>query len=280
MSYQTIQRLVMNSETDRQTTDSTDDFVAYFKYPIAQEYHDSRQIAVCATTVSVPNTAFQISYANSHIYFQTRDTTTSVVQEHLLQINYNRYYGSISDFVAYLQAEFWNQHSFNIAVSYDDEFKTIIFTNNVVDNDFRLVSDRKYEPYGLNGSVLVNRGNMKFGLMNDYRNQWVPNGGFVIAGGECILRRTDVIHITSDTLETNTFTPSGYASAPILLTVPAGPFGTQSVFSPTEKHWHIINDNVIDSFKIKLVDSEFIDYNTRESNVMIILEFAIYYPPN
>ena len=273
-NIETFERVVINSQSDRQPSDTTHNFTAYFRNPISLGGSGRRKLYMAVSSISVPMSAYQISYANSVLYFQMKTFIGDVITEYGLQINYDKYYHDSVALAAYLTSEFSNQFSYNILVEYDNESQQLTFTNNENDKYFRLVSDRQYEPYGLNGSVLANRCNMKLGLVDDYRTQWIGYTGKLLGRGICELRRTDVVHVLSTAINNNTITPSGYVVEPILLTVPAGPYGTRSVFTPPYKNWLEVDDTSIDSIKISLVDSEFIEFDIRESNVMIMLEFG------
>lgn len=268
-----VRRVLIKSQTDRQPTDSTHKFTSYFRAPVGKFIDARRKVHMCISSASIPNYAYPISYANSRLYFIVKDLGSGVTSQNYVQLPTNINIQDMTHFAAILQAEMFTQHSLNMTIEFDENRERLKFTSNIGNSEFRFISSRQFEETGIQDSPLPDRANIKFGFIGDYRNDAYVQNDVWYTEGFPSLRRTDKYYISSDVVRDKTVIPSGYISEPILASIPAGPFGTTSVFYPSNEQWHVVSDASIDRINFTILDNDDIPVDLSGGNVVLELKF-------
>lgn len=265
------QKIIINSELDRQPGDSREQFRSFLSRPITSY---NRTIKIGVQSAVIPNTAYTFHQNDTYLWYVLdvggADTVKNVV------LPSNRLFETSNDLATELDSLF-TANGDSIDVTSDGDTKKLQFTNNT-GSPIRLVSDFVYEVV-YNGTTLYNHANKKLGIIDDLRNTSVPDGSTFTPSGLPRLSSTFAYHIISTTLvrQSKTSTPNPNNNPHILVSVLNNrSFGDLLTVSYPENEifYHNMSDN-LSSIDVQVVDDEYRPVSLNGANVYLELLYSI-----
>lgn len=264
-------RVLINSRDDRQPSDSTHKWTTYFRSPVGQYFSSRRKVRMSVSQINIPNNSYPVSIGNQRIYYVTKLISDGSETLKFIDLPTDRLIQNSNVLAQLMQSKFSSNGDI-ITVNFDENIQRLKFKNDISGKQFRLVSSRQYEN-DWNGELLFNRGNLQFGLISDMRNEWVNPYAFHKAIGVVDLQRTSIYYIECNVVRDTTITPNGQNKQPIICAVPAGHYGTTSVFNPHVEQWFDVLDSSIDNMSFSVVDDDGELIDLYGGNVSMTLKF-------
>lgn len=270
--YMNKQKIIINSELDRQPGDSRDQFRSFLSRPVSNY---GRTIKIGVQSAVVPNTAYTFHPNDTYLWYVLDVGGANTVKN--VVIPSDRLFETSNDLALELDNLF-TANGDSIDVTLDDDTMKLQFTNNT-GSPIRLISDFVYEVV-FNGTTLYNHANKKLGVIDDLRNTSVANGSTFTPSGLPRLSSTFAYHIISTTLvgQSKTSTPSPNNDPHILASVLNNrSFGDLLTVSYPENEifYHSMTDN-LSSIDIHVVDDEYRPVSLNGANVYLELLYSIH----
>lgn len=266
--------LYINSQVDRQPTDTTSKWTTYLAYPF-----EIANAKVALKSIQIPNVATQFKLSNSIFWIANQ-----LGYAFGLMIDHTRFYETLTDVITALNSQITQYTaSYGLDCEFSVENNKIVLTNKSAYN-IRFVSSRAYEVEFsgghtiLNGAdyngVLFNQMNSKLGATIDYRDLWIlPNASMKLSGVPRLIR-TNAFYLECSLVDEGVVLPTPEKQPDIISKVPClVNFGSLITYEPQQLQYFNPNDNNIDRIEFNLLDDELEDVDLQGANITLTLEF-------
>lgn len=273
--------IFVNSNTDRQPTDSTNKFSVYFNNPI--ELPNQSKIGL--KSIQLPYTCTQFKESNSILWVARRPQFSQNIEiATAIHIDYTKFYDTINDVVTELNAQ---TTLLSLPLTFSIINNKIALKNNSEHTKFRVVSSQIFEPT-FKGSVfsngidynphdkafpLFNQANEKLGFIGDLRNTSIPIGTTYISAGLPRIIRTNCFYLETNIIDYENTLGNPYKQPNIMAKVPTlNNFGSLICMNWEDPNYYKISDNSIDFISFNVLDEDLEEVDLNGAPVTLTLE--------